>query len=72
MFWGGYDHVDQLVLRLEELGFDVDDQRDETKRVVVADSDRYRYIINATETAKNPGDEEFLDPSYTLTIVVQN
>ena len=71
MFWGGYDHIDQLVLRLDELGFEVEDQTDETKRVVVADSDRYRVVITGTESAQNPGEEEFLDPSYTIVVVVQ-
>lgn len=71
MFWGGYDHVDALVARLEELGFDVEEQRDDTKRVIVADSDRYRVVINATETAQNPGEQEFIDPAYTTIVVFQ-
>ena len=72
MFWGGYEDVDQIVQRLDELGFDIEDQQDETKRVIVADSDRYRVVINATETAKNAGDADFLDPSYTTTVVTKD
>ncbi|MEO5535862.1 MAG: hypothetical protein ABIR17_12115 [Pseudolysinimonas sp.] len=72
LFWGGYDDVDQLVARLTQLGFDVDDRHDDTKRTVVADSERYRVVITATESAKNPGEDELLDPAYTLIVVVQD
>jgi hypothetical protein len=71
-FWGGYDHIDQLVLRLTEMGFEVTDQEDETKRVVIAETDRLKVIINGSETARNPGEEEFLDPAYTITVVIRD
>lgn len=72
MFWGDYADVEQLVLRLGELGFDVERQQDETKQVVVADSDRYRVVITATESAQNPGEAGLLDPSYTIVVVAQD
>ncbi|MEO8528175.1 MAG: hypothetical protein ABI435_03780 [Pseudolysinimonas sp.] len=71
-FWGGYDDVDQLVARLTQLGFDVDDRHDETKRAVVADSDRYRVTITASESAKNPGENDLLDPAYTIIVVAKH
>lgn len=71
MFWGDYAAVDALLVRFRELGFEVDDRQDDTKRVIVLDTERYRVIINATESAVDPQTEELLDPSYTYSIVFQ-
>jgi hypothetical protein len=72
MFWGGYDDMEALALRLDELGFELAREQDEGKLVIVADSDRYRVVLTGTETAQNPGDDHYLDASYTIGITFQD
>jgi hypothetical protein len=69
MFWGGYADIDALLVRFRELGYEVDDRRDEGKRVIVLETDRYRVIVNATESARDTQTQELLDPAYTYSIV---
>lgn len=69
MFWGDYADIDALLVRFRELGYEVDDRRDEGKRVIVLETDRYRVIVNATESARDTQTQELLDPAYTYSIV---
>lgn len=69
MFWGDYDDIDALLVRCEELGYEIDDSRDEGKRVITMFNERYKLIITATESATDPVSGELLDPSYSYLIV---
>lgn len=69
-FWGGYAELDKLSVRFLELGYEMDQQQDDTKRAIVYENDRYRVTITATESAVDPQTQEAIDPAYDYTIVV--
>lgn len=69
MFWGGYADLDKLAVHFEELGFSKDQQQDDTKRVIIYQNERYRVIINASESTVDPQSKELLDPAYTMLVI---
>lgn len=69
MFWGDYADLDELAVHYRELGFDAEQQQDDTKRVIIYQNDRHRVIINATESAVNPQTEELIDPAYSVMVI---
>lgn len=71
MFWGDYNDLDALVKAFSASGYRIDtDEIIEQRRLIVVESPTRKVVITATESAKNPGEDELIDPAYSYALIL--